>query len=205
MASVVALFTAVYVHADMFGFDTVTTNSPFREAVADQLFMDTSSLGAGFSSVMFTNTGPLPSTVTEIYFGSDMALNLQLDAIISHTDPGVDFTITGASPQNPPGWGGFGSWWTVTIAAAEATSPPAQNGIDPLEYLTLQVSYDGTSTFSQLIQFGQLQVAMHVTSLPDGNSDTFVNTTEIVPEPASLVLIGSAGALLALVRRRFNA
>ena len=193
---------ALTVHADIFGFDTVTTNSPLNSTIAGQMFMDANVMGAGMSSVGFTNIGPLASTVTEIYFGSDEALNLNLDSLI-YCSPGVDFDITGATPANPPGMNDFGNWWTITIAAAEATQSPAQNGIDPFECLELQVSYDGSLSFSELIQFGQLQVALHVISLPDGESETFVNGTEVIPEPASLVLIGVSGSLIAFVRRRF--
>jgi hypothetical protein len=190
------------VHADVFGYDTVTTNSSYRGDVADQLFMDATAMGVGMSSVAFTNVGSLASSVTEIYFGSDEALNLNLDSVI-YCSPGVDFNITGASPENPPGMNDFGTWWTITIAAAEASQPAAQNGIGPLECLDLQVSYSGTSSFAELIQYGQLQVALHVTGQPDGESDTFVNNTYIVPEPASLLLIGSAGLLIGFVRRLF--
>lgn len=193
--------TAASVRADMFGFDAITTNSLYRSDVAGQLFMDANVTGAGLSSVMFTNVGPLASTVTEIYFGSDEALNLNLDSILFQC-PGVDFTISGATPQNPPGMNDFGNWWTITIAAAEASNPAAHKGIDPLECLNLQVSYDGSLSFSELIQFGQLQVALHVTGQPDGNSDTFVNATSIVPEPASLALMGLVGTIGVFVRRR---
>lgn len=202
IASIIAL-AAVTAQADIFGFDTVTTNSPYNSAVAGQLFMDANELGAGMSSVMFTNIGSWASTVTEIYFGSDEELNLNLDSIL-YQCAGVDFDISGATPANPPGMNDFGNWWTITIAAAEATPPPADHGIDPYECLNLKVMYDGAFSFSELIQLGQLQVAMHVTGQPDGESDTFVNDTVVIPEPASLVLIGASGLLLTFARRRFR-
>ena len=198
--------SAVAVQADLFGFDTVTTNSSYRGAVASQLFMETTELATGLSSVMFTNIGPLASTVTEVYFGSDEALDLNLDSIIFQC-PGVDFDITGAKPANPPGMNDFGNWWTITIAAAEASNPPAQKGIDPLECINLQVSYSGSSSLSELIQFNQLQVALHVTGLPDFQSDTFVNGNDpytVIPEPSSIILLGVAGILGFFVRRRFS-
>ena len=193
---------AITVHADLFGFDTVTTNSPYRGAVAGQMFMDANALGAGMSSVAFTNIGLLASTVTEIYFGSNESLNLNLDSIL-YECVGVDFDISGATPENPPGFEEFGNWWSITIAAAEAENPQAHKGIDPFECLALQISYDGAFSFSELIQLGQLQVALHVTGMPDGESDTFVNDTIVIPEPASLALIGISGLLLGFVRRRF--
>jgi hypothetical protein len=202
-----ALLVAVStVRADVFAFDTVTTNSPNRQDIADQLFMDASVIGAGQSSVMFTNTGPYSSAITEIYFGSDVepaTLGLSIDSIISSSG-GVDFTINGATPENPPGWEEFPFWWSVTIAAAESEPPPSQNGIDPLEYLELDLSYNGSLSLSQLLQLGQLQVALHVVNMGEGGeySDTFVNDTTVVPEPASLLLLGTAGSFIAFMRRR---
>lgn len=206
ITAAVALSLATVAQADIFGFDTVTTNSSFNSATASQLFMETDVLGIGSSSVTFTNIGPLASSITEIYFGSDQALNLNLDSILMQC-PGVDFNISGANPKNPPGMDDFGNWWTITIAAAEAASPPSMKGINPYECLSLEVSYDGALTFSELVQFGQLQVALHVTGQADGDSDTFVSGStaipEIVPEPASAILIGVSGVLITFVRKRF--
>ena len=134
----VVLLSALTVRAELFGFDTVTTNSPNREAIADQLFMDANAIDTGLSSVIFTNTGPADSTITEIYFGSDLTtLDLNIDSVISCSD-GVLFTINGANPSNPPGFEEFANWWSVTIAAADTAPPPSQNGINPLEYLELK-------------------------------------------------------------------
>ena len=198
----VVLLSVLTVRAELFGFDTVTTNSPNRETIAGQLFMDT-----GLSSVIFTNTGPAPSAVSEIYFGTDLTdLNLNINSVMS-SSPEVSFTITGASPANPPGWEEFANWWSVTVAAADSAPPPSQNGINPFEYLELGVSYSSGSSFAELLQSGEIQVALHVISIGDGGeySDTFVNHDYVVPEPASLVLIGTAGAFVAFMRRRYIA
>ena len=197
------ILAASTVQADIFGFESVTTNSSYRGDVADQLFMDTSILGVGQSSVEFNNTGDLDSTITEIYFGSpDTALNLSIDSLIS-CSPGVVFSLEQVTPSDPPASSGFGTWWYITLDAAGAVPPPAINGIDPFECLILEISYNGSLSFSELIQYNQVQVALHVTGQPDEESDTFVNNTYIVPEPASLLLIGSAGVLIGFVRRRF--
>lgn len=199
----VALLTVLTVRAELFGFDTVTTNSPNREAIADQLFMETT----GLSSLLFSNTGSADSAITEIYFGSDLTtLNLNIDSIISSSS-GVNFTIDGANPQSPPGWEEFANWWSVTIAAAESEPPPAQNGINPYEYLELGLSYTSGTSLAELIQSGDVQVALHVTGLGNGGefSDTFVNDTTVVPEPASLALLLGTSSMIVFVRRRFIA
>jgi hypothetical protein len=195
---------AVTVQADMFGFGTITTNSPNREAIAGQLFMDVNSLTAASSSITFTNTGPSDSSISEIYFGSDLTtLNLSIDSVLS-SSAGVSFDISGASPANPPGFEEFANWWSITIAAAESESPgTSHNGINPFEYLELGLSYTSGSTLSELIQTGELQVALHVISIGE-YSDTFVNDTTVIPEPASLILMGSVGSLLGFVRKRFT-
>jgi hypothetical protein len=192
---------AVTVQADIFGFETITTNSPNREAIADQLFMDANTLSATSSSLAFTNAGPSDSSIAAIYFGSDLTtLNLTIDSVIA-CSPGVSFDI-GSNPGNPPGFEEFANWWSITIASADAEPPPSHNGINPYECLELGMSYTSGSTLSELIQTGELQVALHVIDIGE-YSDTFVNDTTVIPEPASLILMGSVGSLLGFVRKRF--
>jgi hypothetical protein len=194
---------AVTVQADIFGFDTTTTNAPNREAIADQLFMEANTLSATTASLTFTNTGPSDSSVSAIYFGSDLTtLNLSIDSLTSCTD-GVSFDVK-TNTGNPPGFQGFSNWWSVTVAAADADAPPSKKGIDPYECLDMELSFNSTATLSELIQSGDLQVAIHVIDIGE-YSDTFVNGTTItvIPEPASLVLLGSVGGLIGFLRRRF--
>lgn len=196
--SVVVLLTALAVRAEIVSFETVTTNSPNREVITQQLFIDT-----GLSSIIFTNSGSADSSITEIYFGTDLTdLNLNIDSVISCSD-GVSFTIEGAKPPNPPGYDEFDNWWLVTVAAAES-EPPASNGINPLEYLELGLSYESSSSFTELLQSGEVQVALHVSDIgPDNEySDTFVN---VVPEPASMGLMTLIAGGIYFTRRFFPA
>jgi hypothetical protein len=193
---------AVTVWADKFGFGNITTNAPNREVIAGQLFMDANTLSDTSSSITFTNTGPSPSSISEIYFGSNLTtLDLNIKSAISYS-PGVLFDISGAHPANPPGWDEFSHWWSVTIASAESESPTSKNGINPYECLEMELSYNSSSTLSELIQSGDVQVALHVISI-GAYSDTFVNESTLIPEPASLMLMGSAACVLGFVRRRF--
>ncbi len=193
---------AVTAWADTFGFGTITTNAPNREVIAGQLFMDANILSDTSSSITFTNTGPSPSSISEIYFGSDLTtLDLNIESAIS-CSPGVSIDISGARPANPPGWKEFSNWWSITIASAESKSPTSKNGINPYEYLEMELSYNSSSTFSELIQSGEVQVALHVISI-GAYSDAFVNGNALIPEPTSLILMGSAGCVLAFVLRRF--
>jgi len=206
----VVLLSVLTVRAELFGFHMAEPPAPdtYLESIAGQMFMDTDtgSSQVGLSNIEFSNAGDSASTITEIYFGSfDTSLDLDVIGINGYSS-GVDFTIDKLEPSDPPGSGGA-IWWYITLDGAEGTPPPAHNGIDPYEWLNLQVSYTNSSySFTQLIQLDIVQVALHVTGLTsDEGSATFVNDTEIVPEPASLLLIGSAGALIGFVRRRFIA
>ena len=198
------LLAGISAHADFFGFSAVTTNAPQRDAVANQLFMDVTTWDAAHSGILFTNTGPMSSSISEIYIGSALTtLDLTIDSVVN-SSPGVKYDISGSSPFNPPGWEDFGSWWTVTIAAAESEPPPSSKGVNPYEFLELGISYDSVSSFSELLQSGEVQVAMHVISIGE-YSDTFqngTNTLTVIPEPTSLLLIGISGTLIAFVRRR---
>lgn len=201
-SSAIALLMAVTAWADEFGFGNITTNAPNREVIAGQLFMDVNTLTDTSSSIIFTNTGPSPSSISEIYFGSELAkLDLNIESAISGS-PGVLFDISGAHPANPPGSKEFSNWWSVTVASAESKAPTSKNGINPYEYFEMELSYNSGSTLSELIQSGEVQVALHVISIGE-SSDTFVNGTSLIPEPASLILMGSAGCVIGFVRRRF--
>ena len=201
-SSSIALLMVVTVWADEFGFGSVTTNALNREVIAGQLFMDVNKLDDTTSSIIFTNTGPSPSSISEIYFGSKLTtLDLNIESANSWS-PGVLFDISGAHPANPPGSEEFSNWWSVTITSAGANAPPSKKGINPHEFLEMELSYDSTSTLSELIQSGEVQVALHVISIGE-YSDTFVNGTSLIPEPASLILMGSAGCVIGFVRRRF--
>ena len=127
LISIFAAVAVVSVQADYFGFNPITTNAPNRDAIGDQLFMSVSTLSATDSGVLFTNIGPASSSISEIYFGSNLtALDLNIESILA-SSPGVVFDITGATPPNPPGWNEFANWWSVTIAAAESTEHPGHS------------------------------------------------------------------------------
>jgi hypothetical protein len=201
-SSVISLLMAVTVWSDKFGFENITTNALNGGVIAGQLFMDVNTLSDRSSSIIFTNTGPSPTSISEIYFGSDLAmLDLNIESVIN-CSPGVLFDISGAHPANPPGSEEFSHWWSVTVASMESKSPTSRNGINPYEYLEMELSYNSSSTLSELIQSGDVKVALHVISIGE-NSDTFVNGTSLIPEPASVILMGSAGCVIGFMRRRF--
>jgi len=198
-----ALFIVCTVRAEVFGFNRITSNA--TNNVANQFFMDVSDIDEGYARVVFTNTGPaVTASISEIYFGSHTSSDAPSVAIESVTsfDNGGTFTIGNVQPASPPGVN-KSSWFT--LAAAQAASPASQAGINAHESLIMDLSYDGGLSFAQLISGGQIQVALHVISIDGGESDTFVNDTSVtvIPEPASMIMIGTTGSFIAFVRRRF--
>jgi len=197
----IALFMVCSVKAEVFGFNRITSNATTN--VANQFFMDVSDIDTGYARVVFTNAGPVTTSISEIYFGSHSDSDALAISSVTSSDSGVKFTIGNVKPSSPPGID-KNNW--VTLAAAQASSPASQNGINPYEWLIMDLNYDGGPSFVDLISNGQIQVALHITSIDGGASDTFVNDTSVtvIPEPASLILIGTSGSFIAFIRRRFS-
>jgi hypothetical protein len=181
-----------------YGFHEITSNSPIN--VASQLFVDVSAAGSS-TAFTFTNTAVLQSSITDIYFdfGNPFPLNLPPSLTSSS---GVDFSI-GASPSNLP------SGNTIAFTAgfgADSNSPTAHNGIDNSnEYLT--ITFSGLS-FSQIITaFNDetFRIGVHVQSLSDGQSESYVTPGTPVPEPGTMMLLGIGMLGLAVYgKRRMN-
>ncbi|MFG0273515.1 MAG: hypothetical protein ACF8QF_00485 [Phycisphaerales bacterium] len=177
-------------------------NSAFN--VASQLFVDVTNEGGGQARFTFRNTGPLASTISEIYFDAENSALVSLASIINGA--GVNFT-TGANPSDLPGGGPIGFTGEMAFNT-EAVPPPSTHGVDPGEQVSL--IFNISTNFGTLlgqIDSGVIWMGLHVISLPDGQSDGYVNNGEdtppdVVPLPTGVAL-GLAGlAPLAMRRRR---
>lgn len=216
LISSAALMITAAVHADIWGFDVITTNSPQGQYLEDyDQFLMTAPVASGDNCVRFDNTGSYTGAViTKIYFGvlaeKVDTINLQIDSVdLSASSTAVDFIINNdpGPGDNPPGWADYGDWWAVTVAGAEADKPPPKNGIDVNEFLTLCLSYtdDDTVAFSDLLTYKDVIVALHVQSIDGAGSETFRSRDDAIPEPGSVALLGLSAAGLAFIRRRFSA
>jgi hypothetical protein len=185
-----------------YSFVAVTANSVVDPAIGEaQLSVDVSdeSLTSGQVKFTFNNSGPLASSITDVYFGDDGLLG----SAFIFNGSGVAFS-EGASPPNLPS-GSFDATY-----AADSDSPSvAANGVNPGESLSIEFNLLGGQGFNDVIAAldgGDLKIGIHVQAFADGNSEGFENNGRtFVPLPASvwggLGLMGVLGGLKLRSRR----
>ena len=189
----------------LFGFDNISDNSGVAGTLADQLFVDVTGDGSSQVQFKFSNDGivvttPLPSVIAKIYWEDTSGL-LSDPSIAGSptTSAGVVF-----SPITPPG--NFPEGNTIGFTEdfeVAADNPAPQNGVDVGEMLGVIFSGDFDAVIAAL-ENGDMRIGMHIQSINNAGSDSFVNNANPIPEPATILLIGSG--LIGLVgvgRKKF--
>jgi len=177
--------------------------------VGGQLFVDVNEVSAGANQVDFTfrNTGPIASSITDVYFDDGSLLSI---SSITGTSGGVAFSAP-ASPPVLPGGASIDFAKPATYSA-DSTTPVEANGVNPGEYLTIRFNLQGVQTYSDVISAitlaltdpthdltGGLRFGVHVQAIgTTGNSDSDVTGGPtggpVVPEPSTMAIAG-LGAL----------
>lgn len=204
---VVFLFSAAAAQAVTYNFTGVTSNSVTDVNTGQsQLSVDVLDSGAGTVSFTFNNSGPLASSITDVYWDDQASVLGTMGAITSSS--GVSFS-QGAAPGNLPGGNTIGFSVSPSGASADSNSPTQPSGVNPGEWLTIVWNLVAGSTFADVIaalnlggdQNGSLRVGIHVQGFSGGGSESFVTTPVPLPAPA-LMLIAGLGLLGAAGRRR---
>lgn len=196
------LLTVFTAQAETFGFYPIQcANNEFAQGVGGQLSMDVDDSAEGSVRLTFMNTGSVESEIREIYFYTpndlDSSEHITLGSIIN--GPGVNFDDGGRNGVNPAN---LPSGATLLRDYSVATAVDSRKGIDPGEYLTLILNHaDPHYSFIDVLHSGQLLVGIHAAKIQDVSSVSYLN---VIPEPASILLIGVTGSSFAFVRRRLE-
>jgi len=160
---------------------------------AAQLFVRVSEgPGANQATFRFINTGPLPSSIADVYFDDGALLGI---ASITDSGAGVAFSQF-ADPHNLPAGHDCTPDFDVTAGfSADSDSPVAPNGVNAsTEWLDITFNLRGGQTFDDVVAelgTGALRIGIHVQAFGDGGSESFIN------DPATAVNLSSLGATAA--------
>jgi hypothetical protein len=185
-----------------YSFVNITNSNAADAAIGEaQLFVQVNDAGSNRVLFKFTNIGPEPSSITDVYF-DDGAL-LSIFAI--EGSAGVEFSQY-ATPHNLPGGNNVTPHFETTAGFSVDSDPPVQpNGVNPGEWLGITFDLQSGGTFTNVIAdlaSRDLRIGIHVQGFASGGSESFVNNGVVIPAPGALVL-GSIGVGLAgWVRRR---
>lgn len=194
-----------------YSFDRITGNA--SNDVASQLSVTLTDEGGGRVSFLFKNSGPIASSICDVYF-DDGAL-LAIAEIESSS--GVKFSGP-ATPKDLPGGTPVGFETTVDFSA-DSDSPVKANGVNngepPLEWVKIIFNLLPDMTFGDVITAIEnptddlsLKIGLHVQAIgTTGGSDSFITPEPpapgpTVPEPTSLAIWGLGLAAVAFCRRR---
>jgi hypothetical protein len=176
----------------IYGFTGITNNNAADVATGEaQLFVEVQNPGGGQVGFHFTNTGPLASSICDIYFDDGSLLGIA--SIVN--GPGVEFEQL-ATPGELPGANNATPPFVTTDGFSADSNPPVQPlGVNPGEYVNIFFNLQGGSTYADVLNdlaSGDLRIGLHVQGFACGGSESFVNTPPVIPAPGAF-LLGTLG------------
>jgi len=171
-----------------------TTSGNYHDSPGLNFYVEVSSPRPQQVDFTFYNKSSIASCVSQIYFDSDSILSF---AGITN-GPGTSF-VQGEGPKNlPAGQTLTPPFETSTGLSFGDVSPTSKNGINPGEWLRINLTLNNGVLFEQVVDklnTASIRIGTHVIALPDGSSESGVN----VPEPLTFCLM--ATGTLAFLKR----
>jgi len=161
------------------------------------LYVSVADTKAGQVDFTFYNDSLADSSIARIYFDDDGYLS----GLAGIEGSGVSFSQS-ARPENLPAARLLDPPFETTGRfSVDGDSPVPKSGINPGQWAKLTFDLTSGSTFSDVVgalDVGTLRAGIHIIALPDGSSASAVT----IPEPATLLLFGTAGVWVLTRKRR---
>lgn len=194
------LLYASYLDPQTYPIEIFTGNGGYYNSPDIDMYVVVSSPAPGLVDFTFYNESLINSAIAAVYFDDGSLLGI---AAVTN-GPGTLFTQP-TTPGNLPAGGLLDPPFVTTEEfCIDGDPPPSQNGVNPVEtgepLEWVRVSFDISGEFTDVLDqldTGLLRIGVHITSLPDGSSESGIN----VPEAATVFIL-SLGALAVLKRRR---